>query len=447
MFQIGQQIGPYTLLKPIGKGGFGEVWLAEKRSQLVNKRVAVKLPLREQINFEAIQQEATLWEKASGHPNVLPLIDADIYDGQAIIVSEYAENGSLADKLKHGKAPLEIAVEKTIGILNGLEFLHSRQIIHRDIKPQNILLQGNTPRLADFGISRAMNTDTISSVVAGTDAYMSPQAFDGKRDEQTDIWSVGVVLYQMLKGNLPYPQQHPTERMFAILTKEFEPLGEEVPSEIKNIVEKALAKQPVDRFQTAAEMRDALKRSLAILQNRQISEDYSELKTEVAPLIQTDERTELKTERQTIAKNTGSANQPTAIFTPEQKSVVTEVQPNHLTENKKSKTKFLVGGLVLALLLGIGFFGLGGGTYYYYYVYLPQFEKENLVGVRPSVEYKVGDIARENIAPHANISFTNSQGNQITLKRGEIIVKKDELITPEIFEKVSAIYNYNDLSQ
>jgi len=259
MFRAGQQIGQYTIIEKLGKGGFGEVWLAEKRSQFIVKRVAVKLPHEEQVNFDAIRQEAMLWEAASGHPNVLPIIDADVYDGQVVIVSEYASGGSLHEKLKReSKLETKEAVEMTIGILNGLEFLHSRKIIHRDIKPQNILLQGNTPRLADFGISRAMQTTMVSSTIIGTDAYMSPEAFDGKRSVQTDIWSVGVVLYQMLKGSLPFPQEHPTERMFAVLTKDFEPLSNEFPSDLRRIIEKSLAKLPENRFQTCAEMCDEL---------------------------------------------------------------------------------------------------------------------------------------------------------------------------------------------
>jgi len=263
MFYEGRQIGGYTLLCKLGKGGFGEVWLAEKRSQFVTKKVAVKLPLDEQVNFDAIRQEAELWEQASGHPNVLPIIDADVFDGQVVIVSEYADGGSLADRLKReGKLALQKAVEITIGILNGLEFLHSRKIIHRDIKPQNILLQGDTPRLADFGISRAMNTTIVSSTIIGTDAYMSPESFDGKRNVQTDIWSVGVVLYALLADRLPFPQEHPSERMFAILTKEFEPLTTEVPQNLQRIVAKSLAKQPENRYQTTSEMRDELQKAL-----------------------------------------------------------------------------------------------------------------------------------------------------------------------------------------
>src|SRR5215208_2488451 len=142
MFHAGQQVGPYTLVNRIGRGGFGEVWLAERRSKFVTTRVAVKLPLDEQVNYEAVKQEATLWELASGHPNVLPLIDADEYDGQVVIVSEYAPDGSLEEWLKrNGKMSAEKAVGTMAQILDGLEFLHSRRIIHRDLKPANVLLQ------------------------------------------------------------------------------------------------------------------------------------------------------------------------------------------------------------------------------------------------------------------------------------------------------------------
>lgn len=264
MFKVGQQIGIYTLLRKLGQGGFGEVWLAEKTSEsfrTFSKKVALKLPHSEQVDFKSIEKEANLWEQASGHPNVLPIIDADVIDGQIVIVSEFADGGSLAEKLSvTGKVPTEKAVEYTRGILSGLQFLHSKGIIHRDIKPQNILLQGDIPRLADFGISRMMNTNTFSAAIVGTDAYMSPEALDGERSVQTDIWSVGVVLYQMIQGRLPFSQAHRSERMFAILTKEFTPLSADVPQRLKEIIARTLAKNPAQRYESAAAMNNELQK-------------------------------------------------------------------------------------------------------------------------------------------------------------------------------------------
>lgn len=271
MFHENQQIGFYTLIKKLGRGGFGEVWLAERRAKFVTTKVAVKLPLDEQVDHEAIKHEATLWEQASGHPNILPIIDADEYDGQIVIVSEYAPDGSLEQLLKkHGAMSVEQAIETTIQILDGLEFLHSRNIIHRDLKPANILLQGKTPRLADFGISRALRTTVASQSqnISGTFAYMSPEALDGKRSVQTDVWSVGVNLYQFLTGTLPFPQKEPSVLFPAIIMREFATLPDLIPPSLKNVIAKALAKLPENRYANSVEMREDLRR---VLRNADVS--------------------------------------------------------------------------------------------------------------------------------------------------------------------------------
>lgn len=159
---------------------------------------------------------------------------------------------------------VEKAMETTIQILDGLEFLHSRNIIHRDLKPANILLQGNTPRLADFGIPRALRAtaSSQSSNVSGTFAYMPPEGFDGRRSVQTDVWSVGVNLYQFLTGTLPFPQKEPSALIAAIMMREYEPLPDYVPESLKSVVAKALAKRPEDRYRSADNMREDLRRVL-----------------------------------------------------------------------------------------------------------------------------------------------------------------------------------------
>jgi serine/threonine protein kinase len=259
MFRSGQQIGHYKLLSLIGSGGFGEVWVAERRTKFAVTQAAVKLPHDEQVDREAIKQEATLWARASGHVNVVPLIEANDYDGQIVFVSEYAPDGSLEQLLRQtGALPIKKAVELAMGILDGLAFLHSRHIIHRDLKPSNILLQGNTPRLADFGISRAMRTGSTRTKSVGTPRYMAPEAFDGERNAQTDIWSVGVILYQLLTNSWPFTQENMGELVAAIIAREPQPLPDSIPADLRSIVMKALDKQPARRYQTAGEMKEDL---------------------------------------------------------------------------------------------------------------------------------------------------------------------------------------------
>jgi len=260
MFQPEQRIGNYLLVRRIGRGGFGEVWLAERRTKFVTTKVAIKLSLDDQVDHEVIRQEAQLWERASGHPNVLPIIEADEYDGQVVIVSEFAPDGSLEDLLRknNGLLPVRRAVEISIGILSGLEFLHSQGIIHRDIKPANILIQGNTPRLTDFGISRVMKTNSASQNAAGTPLYMAPEAFDRKRTAQTDLWSVGVMLHQMLSGRVPFPSGNVSELMAAIVLGDPEPLPDHFPISLQKIVAKSLCKPVLGRYQTAVDIREDL---------------------------------------------------------------------------------------------------------------------------------------------------------------------------------------------
>ena len=261
MPRVNDQIGPYQLIKKLGRGGFGEVWLAKNVTAFVAREVALKIPHDEDVDLNAIKQEAEIWLAASGHPNVLPFIEANVYEDYVAIVSEYAPDGSLRDWLKQngGRAPsIEAALEMTHGILNGLAHLHARNIIHRDLKPDNVLLQGTTPRITDFGVSRVFKSTSHSAVSAGTPVYMAPEAFDARRSQQTDVWSVGVMLYQMLAGRLPFTGETYAEVMNAVISKPPHPLPANIPQWIQQVVAIAIAKKPEARYQTATAMLSAL---------------------------------------------------------------------------------------------------------------------------------------------------------------------------------------------
>jgi serine/threonine protein kinase len=261
VFQKGDQIGTYTLIEKLGKGSFGEVWLAEEKTVISSHRAALKLPNEEDVDLDGIRQEAHVWESVKGHPNILPIIKADIYEGQIYIASEYAPDGSLSEWLKKhgGKAPLtEIAVQMTLGILAGLEHLHSKGVIHRDLKPANILLQAETPRIADFGIARLTQaTNAGSTLSAGTPSYMAPECFYGIRSEQTDIWSVGIIFHKLLSGKLPFAQPDQVSLMNSILNGEPE-IDSEISAPLRKIIRKALQKDPAERYQKASQIREDL---------------------------------------------------------------------------------------------------------------------------------------------------------------------------------------------
>jgi formylglycine-generating enzyme required for sulfatase activity len=255
-------IGPYRLIEKLGSGQFGVVWKAEKH-EVIAPPCAVKFPTGDDVDFEAVKREALVWVRASGHPNVLPIIEAGVYDGELLIVSEYAQSGSLLDWLHQhgGQAPsIEAAAEIVSGILAGLEHLHRLQIIHRDLKPANILMQGDIPRLADFGLARVLRSTIAKSAVAGSPAYMAPEAFKNTRTVQTDLWAAGVIFHQLLSGRLPFPGDDAASCMYAILHEPPLPLPNSVGPPLQTFVATALEKDPARRFQSAAQMRDALRK-------------------------------------------------------------------------------------------------------------------------------------------------------------------------------------------
>jgi serine/threonine-protein kinase len=258
MLSAGDQIGPYALEQWLGSGAFGAVWLAAKPTAITTTKVALKIPHHNDvIDFEAVRREAAVWVRASGHPNVLPIIDADIYGDQVVIASEYAPDGSIYSMLRaHDGVPPSIdrSVEMILSVVRGLEHLHAHKIIHRDLKPPNILLQRGIPRLTDFGLSRILEESSQSGNIAGTPLYMAPEAFNNERTEQTDLWAAGVILYQLLAGRLPFDQRNMAALLKSIIMDEPDPLPPDIPRPVRDVVTRALQKNPSDRFRGADEM-------------------------------------------------------------------------------------------------------------------------------------------------------------------------------------------------
>lgn len=250
------KIGPYDLERILGSGAFGEVWLGKRHGKLATTEVAIKIPRTSEQTCRILQEEAGSWVRASGHPNVVPIIEADIYDGQMAIVSEYVEGGTLAAMLeREGRLPEEGAVEIAIGILCGLEYLHARGIVHRDLKPANVLLQHGIPRVTDFGLAQ---TDVSATGIAGTPSYMAPEAFVGHCSVATDLWSVGIILYELLTDHTPFQADELCHLVDIIRYHSPLPLTGLVSAELSRIILKALEKEPSNRFRSAADMRASL---------------------------------------------------------------------------------------------------------------------------------------------------------------------------------------------
>ena len=267
MLEKGRKIGEYILVEKIGHGGFGDVWLAEKRTPLSVSSFALKFfrPAEtNEIEIQNVQREVEVWQKISGLPNVISVIEADYYEGYIYIVSEYADGGSLQKWLaaRGGKAQsIEEAVSITLEILNGLDYLHRTGFIHRDIKPANILIRKGTFCLADFGVTKEIKTHSITLHTAGTYNYMPPEAFNKTPSVSpaTDIWAVAVIFQELLTGKLPFSQSEIPSLMYSIIHGEPEEMPGNIPSQLKSIVKTALHKRREDRYASAREMIDALK--------------------------------------------------------------------------------------------------------------------------------------------------------------------------------------------
>ena len=261
---IGRQLGNYRLTKLLGEGGFASVYLGQ-HVQITAQQAAIKVLHLTQVNTQQFRQEAETIA-ALKHPHIVRLLDFDIQRGTPFLVMDYAHNGSL--RARHAadeKLPLATVMEYVTQIADALQYAHDKNIIHRDIKPDNVLIdQHGTLLLSDFGIAviskMGRTTRSVSYGVAGTPYYMAPEMFKGKPEKASDQYSLAIMVYQWLSGTLPFGG-HPI-----ILGHQHEhdpvpPLRDKVPAiseDVEAVIMIALSKKPQDRFASVRAFAEAL---------------------------------------------------------------------------------------------------------------------------------------------------------------------------------------------
>jgi serine/threonine protein kinase len=259
MFLLGQAVGKYQILSNLGSGGFGTVFLA--RDAWIDKKVAIKVPHRQSGDFEDLLLEPRLLA-ALDHSNIVGILTAERVDGVFFIVMEYVKGESLESILDREKS-LDVprAVAYAVQILKGVDHAHQNQVLHRDLRPANVLVsESGLVKVADFGTSRFLEKSHATTVI-GSPPYMAPEQFQGRAVLASDIYSVGVILYQMLTGQLPYFSPNPAQIERMVAQGRCTPpriRNTQIPREISDIVMKAIAAELRERYQHAAELLDDL---------------------------------------------------------------------------------------------------------------------------------------------------------------------------------------------
>ena len=414
---IGNKIGRFKVIEKIGKGGMGEVYLAHDNS--LGRDVAIKILLPEftadSFRLKRFQLEAKA-ASALNHPNILTIYEIGETEDFRFIATEFVKGKTLNSYLQTEKISLQKLLKIATQIVSALQTAHEAGIIHRDIKPDNIMVRNDgIAKVLDFGLAKLLENSnnpqsqipnpqsTMPGFIMGTPNYMSPEQARGNEiDAQTDIFSFGIVLYEMLSGKLPFSGDTTSDIIASILTKEPKPLSEinsEIPPEVEKIVAKCLQKDKQNRYQTA---------NILLQDLEEFTED-----------LQAQNRLE-----RTFTPNIDEAK--TEVFKPTTVSNVEEtIATTNIETNSKSLKKYLTGGLAAILIFVAGFFS---------YQYLLPSKQIKSIAVLPfvnesgnqDVEYLSDGITDSlirslsqlpNLDVKARSSVFRYKGNEIDLKK------------------------------
>ncbi|ORI05183.1 serine/threonine protein kinase [Mammaliicoccus sciuri] len=308
--------GRYEFVKYLGGGGMSNVYLA--KDKILNRDVAVKVinipPYEKEKAVERFEREVQNTTILS-HSNVVNVLDVEEDDNCYYLVMEYIEGPTLKEYLcKEGKLSADEAVEMTLQILKGIAHAHHHRIIHRDIKPQNILMTKNgTLKILDFGIARALSETALTETnhVMGSVQYLSPEQAKGQStDESSDIYSIGIVLYELLTGHPPFNGETPVSVAIKHIQEELPSIRKErpsIPQSIENVIMKATRKEKSLRYRDTDEMYYDLLTALDDERKDELPRYESDSDTKTMPVIKADEE-ESDTKTVPIATTQQNAN-------------------------------------------------------------------------------------------------------------------------------------------
>jgi serine/threonine-protein kinase len=256
MIELKGKIGKYKIVKKLGSGGFGTVYLAE--DTILKTQRALKVPHRLGHQSEKSLQECILQTKLLDHPNIVKLLTVDIIEGNIFMVMEYIKGTDLETILdEKDKLDIKTALSYFKQVLSALEFAHRHMVIHRDIRPSNILInEEDNIKITDFGTSTLLNDREYATTKIGSPPYMAPEQFEGRAVLASDIYSAGCLFYEMVSGLPPIVMANPMEIYKKAKSSDFVPLIKKIPtisSELNDIVSKALEPDIKDRYQNVEE--------------------------------------------------------------------------------------------------------------------------------------------------------------------------------------------------